>query len=253
MRRLGKDAIIRGNLLMRRHIKAKGHLILAYHLILKEDRDQFEDHIRFFSDHFRLSSLRDLLRAAAFPNQDEFGLALTFDDGFRLLMRDCLEILEKHGIKAGFFVPAAFVNSGSQDGKAAEFSTRSFYYPVPLEPMHPEDLRKLAALGHEVGSHGLFHTSIHAMMPESAQKELMVSRSMICEWTGVAPNSFSYPYGESLSSLGSPAAWLRQAGFTYGLTTVRGSVDQATNPYALPRHHVEGNWSIRALRYFLLD
>ncbi len=252
MRRLGKDAIIRGNLLMRQRIKAKGHLILAYHLILKEDRGQFEDHIRFLSDYFQLSSLHDLLGAAASKNQNACRLAITFDDGFRLLMHDCLEILEKHGIKASFFVPAAFVSSGSQNGKAAEFSTRSFYYSFPLEPMRPEDLRQLAGLGHEVGSHGLFHTSIHAMMPESAQRDLMISRSMICEWTGVAPDGFSYPYGESLSSLGSPASWLRQAGFTYGLTMVRGSVDRAANPYALPRHHLEGNWPIRALRHFLL-
>jgi hypothetical protein len=252
MRQFGRNAIIQAKLATSRPRRAKGHLILAYHLVLKEDRGKFEDQVRFFSDSFQPSSLSEILRAAASGNQDEFRFALTFDDGFRLLMQDCLEILEKYGIKAGFFVPAAFVSSWCKNGEAAEFSTRAFYYNYPLEPMRPEDLKKLVALGHEVGSHGLFHASIHSVMPESARRELTASRAMISEWTGVAPNGFSYPYGESSSSQGDPADWLRSAGFMYALTLNRGCVDQTTNPFAVPRHHVEGNWSIPELRYFLL-
>jgi glycosyltransferase involved in cell wall biosynthesis/peptidoglycan/xylan/chitin deacetylase (PgdA/CDA1 family) len=252
LRRLGKSAFIWSNTAVCRPAKAKGNLILAYHLVLKEDKRKFEDHIRFFKDHFLLSSLKDLLQASASHKQDAFRLAITFDDGFRILMLDCLEILEKHGIKAGFFIPTAFINLSSRNKEAAKFSRRSFYYNYPLEPMKPEDLKRLVVLGHEVGSHGLHHTSIHAMMPESAQRELELSRSMIGEWTGAPPSSFAYPYGDIANSQGNPADWLEKAGFAYGLTLTRGIIDKSANPFALPRHHVEGNWSIRELQYFLL-
>jgi len=251
--RLGKDAVIRTSLVARRPKKPEGHLIVGYHLVLKEDKRNFEDHIRFFGDHFRLCSISDLTSAAASTNQDEFRLAITFDDGFRLVTEDCLEILEKHGIKAAFFVPSGFVHSGlARNGKAREFSRRAFCYNYPLEPMCPEDLRHLARLGHEIGSHGLYHTSLQAMSPESARKELASSRSMIAEWTGAAPVGFCYPYGRFSSPLGNAAEWLREAGFTYGLTLTRGSVDRSANLFALPRHHLEGNWPVRYLRYFLL-
>jgi peptidoglycan/xylan/chitin deacetylase (PgdA/CDA1 family) len=253
MRAFGKDMAIRANVAARRPRKAGGHLILGYHLVLKEDRCNFENQIKFFKEHFRLSSIPDLLNAAAAGEQGEFRLALTFDDGFRLLTQHCLEILEKYGIKAGFFVPAAFVQLGlARNGKASSFSRRAFYYSYPMEPMSPKDLKDLVDLGHEVGSHGTFHTSMHSLAPCSAQREIATSRSMITEWTGVAPNGFCYPYGGCSTSVGNPAGWLRDAGFTYGLTLVRGSVSWKTNRFALPRHHVEGNFPLHHLRHFLL-
>ena len=162
-------------------------------------------------------------------------------------------MLEKYKVKASFFIPAAFVDSFSRNGGAAEFSRRSFYYSHPLEPMRPEDLRMLASLGHEVGSHGLFHTNLRSMRPEAAERDLMVSRSMIANWTGIAPKGFAYPYGGTSNSQGDPADWLRKVGFTYGLTLARGSVNSSSNPFALPRHHLEGNWPMPELQYFLLN
>jgi glycosyltransferase involved in cell wall biosynthesis/peptidoglycan/xylan/chitin deacetylase (PgdA/CDA1 family) len=252
LRSFGKDAIIRTSIALRRPGKAKGHLIVAYHLVLKEDRNNFEDHLKFFSDHFRISPLRDLLQASASNNQDPFRLSITFDDGFRILIQDCLELLDKYGIKASFYVPTAFTNSDRQKARSAAFSLRSFCYSYPMEPMHPGDLKKLAELGHEIGSHGIFHTSIQAMTPESAERELTVSRSMISHWTGIEPKGYAYPYGKASSSLGDPSDWLRKAGYSYGVTLTRNSVDKTTDPFVLPRHHLEGNWPVRNLRYFLL-
>jgi peptidoglycan/xylan/chitin deacetylase (PgdA/CDA1 family) len=251
IRSIARKAIIRSSVLARRPRKAKGHSILAYHLVLKEDKRNFEDHLKFFSDHFRISSLRDLIQTAASGESDEFRLAITFDDGFRLLMHDCLEMLEKYGVKVGFYIPAAFISSKLQDGSTDVFSTRSFYYSYPLEPMGPEDLKQLAALGHEVGSHGLFHSNIHSLTPESAERELAISRSMISDWTGVAPEGYAYPYGGTANARGNPADWLRKAGFAYGLTLTRGTVNSSSNCFVLPRHHAEGNWPVRDLRYFL--
>jgi glycosyltransferase involved in cell wall biosynthesis/peptidoglycan/xylan/chitin deacetylase (PgdA/CDA1 family) len=253
VRGFAKDAVIRSNLVFRRPRKAGGHLIVGYHLVLKEDKSNFEDHLKFFRDHFRICSVPDLLRAAVSGDETAFRLAITFDDGFRALMPHCLEMLDKYEIKAGFFIPSAYVSSGliGKDN-AAEFSIRSFHYKYPLDPMRPEDLKKLVEMGHEVGSHGMFHTSLQSMTPESAREELSTSRAAIAEWTGIVPNGFCYPYGKPESSLGNPADWLRETGFSYGLTLIRGSIDQSTNRFSLPRHHLEGNWPIRHLMHFLL-
>jgi peptidoglycan/xylan/chitin deacetylase (PgdA/CDA1 family) len=252
IRSVAKNAIIRGSVAVRRPRKAKGHLIVAYHLVLKEDRRNFEEHLNFFKDHFRICSPADILQAAAFETSDDFRLAITFDDGFRILMHDCLEVLEKSGVKAGFYIPAAFINSASRNEASAEFCRRSFYYSHPLEPMAPEDLKKLASSGHEIGSHGLFHTNVQAMLSQHAEREFLASRSMISGWTGIAPKGFAYPYGGFSNSEGNPADWLMKTGFTYGLTLSRGIVDRSSNPFLLPRHHLEGNWQIRDLQYFLL-
>jgi peptidoglycan/xylan/chitin deacetylase (PgdA/CDA1 family) len=117
--------------------------------------------------------------------------------------------------------------------------------------MDPKDLKQLTMRGHEVGSHGLFHTDIHSITPEAAERELALSRSMISNWTGIAPEGYAYPYGGISNARGNPADWLRKAGFAYGLTLTRGTVEASTDRFILPRHHVEGNWPVRELQYFL--
>jgi peptidoglycan/xylan/chitin deacetylase (PgdA/CDA1 family) len=48
--------------------------------------------------------------------------------------------------------------------------------------MCPEDLKLLVDMGHEVGSHGVSHTSL-STMPQPMVRELRISRSKIAEWT----------------------------------------------------------------------
>jgi len=46
VRGFAKDAVIRSNLVFAGP-KAGGHLIVGYHLVLKEDKSNFEDHLKF--------------------------------------------------------------------------------------------------------------------------------------------------------------------------------------------------------------
>jgi peptidoglycan/xylan/chitin deacetylase (PgdA/CDA1 family) len=230
----------------------KGHRILLYHLVLEEDRKSFEEQIKFITDHFMVCSIPKIIQAARIEDGDKaYYAAITFDDGFQVLMRDCLDILEKNTIKACFFVPTGFTEMSDQPEMAARFSLRTHHYSLPLEPMQPEDLQVLAKLGHEVGSHGVSHISLSAMSMKQAMRELELSRQRITEWTGVAPAYFAYPYGHTTSVLGDPTQWIRQAGYSCGVTLRRGSVTTESDLSKLPREHAEGNWSVRDLKYFL--
>jgi peptidoglycan/xylan/chitin deacetylase (PgdA/CDA1 family) len=252
-RRLTKGLVIRTGNAVRPYPKPKGHRILVYHLVLEEDRKSFEEQIKFITDHFEVCSVSKIIQAVQNKDGDKsYNAAITFDDGFRVLMRDGLEILEKYGVKACFFVPTGFVELNDQPDVAARFSLRAHYYNLPLEPIQPQDLQSLVKLGHEVGSHGISHISLSAMSIKQAIRELELSRQQITEWTGVAPTCFAYPYGETSSVLGDPTQWIRQAGYRFGLTQRRGRVGQHTDPFLIPRDHIEGNWPISYLKYFLL-
>jgi peptidoglycan/xylan/chitin deacetylase (PgdA/CDA1 family) len=76
---------------------------LSYHLVLREDRRNFEEQIKFFTDNYKVCSVAEVLSAAKSETDNgEYHIAVTFDDGFRVLMSYCLEALEKFGIKALF-------------------------------------------------------------------------------------------------------------------------------------------------------
>ena len=232
--------------------KPNGHRILAYHLVLKEDRERFEEQIKFLTENFKISSIAEVFRAASKQEiDDEYCVAITFDDGFRVLMGDCLEVLEKFGIKACFFVPTGFVELSSYPEMAAQFSLRAYYYSLPLEPMRPEDLKLLVDLGHEVGSHGISHTGFSALSQRMADRELKRSKEKIVQWTSKEPAGFAYPYGHILNTVWNPSELVRGAGYEYAVTLKRGAVRKSNNPFLLPRDHAEGNWSVRDLRFFL--
>ena len=244
--------ILLGNM-VRSKPEPKGHRILVYHLVLQEDRNSFAEQVKFLKDHFLVCSIREIIQDSGIEEGSRaLRIAITFDDGFRVLMQDCLEVLEKTNIKVSFFIPTGFVELADQPEMAAHFSLKRHYYNSPLEPMGPEDLRTLVNLGHEIGSHGRSHISLSSMSRKRATQELEQSARWIEQWTHERPAGFAYPYGHTASSLGDPAQWVRQGGYNYGLTLRRGAVQTSSNPFLLPREHAEGNWSVRDLRFHLL-
>ena len=254
IRHEAKESVIRLGNLARGKARPKGHRILAYHLVLKEDRKNFEEQMRFLKDHFLVCPISEIIEAMKNrAGSNPFRAAITFDDGFRVLMGDGLEILEKHGLKATFFIPTGFVELADQPEMAARFSLKAHYYNFALEPMRPEDLRGLVEMGHEVGSHGISHIGIRSMSRQRAIRELKRSAQRIGQWTGVQPQGFAYPNGHSESALGDPAEWIRQAGYSFGVTLKRGVISSGSDPLRLPREHAEGNWSVGELNFFLLS
>ena len=227
-----KKFFINKNLYLKPRRKARGHRILFYHCVFKKDREQFKEHLRFLMDNFNVCSLRSLLESTKYEQEKNFCATITFDDGFKVLMEDCLELLEKIDIKASFYVTTDFVERGNGY-------------------MNVEDLKLLTKLGHEVGSHGVSHVSMSAMLPSVAMKELIISQKKITEWTKKKPEGFAYPYGEIFNSLGSPAEWVRKAGYSYAVTARRGRIDRSSDPFLLNREHFEGSLQVQYLRYFL--
>jgi peptidoglycan/xylan/chitin deacetylase (PgdA/CDA1 family) len=222
-------------------------------LVLPEDKLAFEDHIKYLRDSYELCSIPHLLNASQTnaPN-GTYCAAITFDDGFRILMGSCLEILAKHDVQATFCVPTGFVELADKPASAARFSRRAHpHLSVPLLPMQPDDLRTLVRLGHELGSHGVSHASVRLMSDHMLRRELEVSQSKLHEWTGRKPRTFAYPYGHLSNPVTDPATLVRAAGYESGMTLQRGRVEVSTNPMVLPREHVEGNWPVSDLRYFL--
>ena len=250
-RALAKRAVIDATLLLPWQRRSpSGHRILVYHLVLREDRKRFEEHLCFLRDHYQLVTVRELVQGV--HQGRGFSLAaITFDDGFRALISEALELLEKHRVKATFFVPTGFIELGSDPLRAAEYSLRAHYYQQPLEPMTIDDLCQLQSLGHEIGSHGVSHLSLNAISRAVAATELETSRARLATWLGEEPAGFAYPYGDFDSSVGEPSDWVAAAGYQYAVTLQRGAVRAGTNPMLLPREHAEGHWRVRDLRYFL--
>ncbi len=99
-------------------------------------------------------------------------LALTYDDGpndpctWRMM-----EVLERHGVKATFFLIGQYVQQ------------------------KPEIARALVAAGHVIGSHTWSHPNLIFEQVPELRSELVQTRQAILDATGVETNLFRPPFG----------------------------------------------------------
>jgi len=118
-----------------------------------------------------------------------------------------LSALEEKNVKATFFVL----------GKCAEY--------------HPGLIRNIAAAGHEIATHGLSHTKIYEMTPETFGAELKESISLIEDATGKKVIGHRAPY----FSITEKSLWaidvLRKNGIRY---------DSSVYPGANYRYGIDG-------------
>ena len=99
-------------------------------------------------------------------------IALTFDDGPHPRYTErILNILDKYGVKATFFVIGVNIQN------------------------YPEPLKKIYAAGHEVGNHSFSHDNRRDLDEKSAEYEMKKCDELISKSIGVRPKLFRPPRG----------------------------------------------------------
>lgn len=108
--------------------------------------------------------------------------------------QDILDVLDKHGVKATFFLAGYWVNE------------------------YPDHVRMIAARGHEIGNHSYSHPHLNSLTAESIAAELNRCSDMIESLTGKRPKVFRAPFGEYNNRVIETAE-------ACGLTTIQWDVD----------------------------
>ncbi len=147
-------------------------MVLAYHRITPKESgylysvtsDQLDAHLEVVAE------LQGDSQCGGFSTE------ITFDDGHRSNYVEGLERLQKHSVRATFFVVAGWMSS--QHG----------YMTWP-------DLRELVSLGHHVQSHGWTHRFLTACSKSELQEELERSKHTLEDQLGVCVDTISIPHG----------------------------------------------------------
>ncbi|MEV6975758.1 polysaccharide deacetylase family protein [Kitasatospora sp. NPDC093806] len=99
-------------------------------------------------------------------------VALTFDDGpDPVHTRQVLEILDRYGARATFFCVGHHVAA------------------------LPDEVRRIADAGHELGNHSWSHPFLPDLTPEQLREQLDRTTEAVARVTGEAPTRFRPPYG----------------------------------------------------------
>ncbi|MFH9660849.1 polysaccharide deacetylase family protein [Streptomyces sp. NPDC017248] len=166
-------------------------------------------------------SVAELLAARARGGGRDL-VGLTFDDGYADFLGNALPVLARWECTATLFVlPGLLGGDNAWD---------------PLGPRKPlltaEGVRRAAAAGVEIGSHGLTHADLTRAGDALLADETAGSRAVLEELTGGPVTGFCYPYGTVDRRV---VAAVREAGYGYACAIDPGPL---SGPYALPRVHI---------------
>lgn len=104
---------------------------------------------------------------------DENKVALSFDAAWgNDDTQTILDILDKHNVKVTFFMTGEWVRK------------------------YPEDVKRIAAAGHDLGNHSENHKQMSKLSEEEIKEEIMKAHNRVKELTGIDMELFRPPYGD---------------------------------------------------------
>ena len=119
---------------------------------------------------------------------------LHFDDGTEDHFHQVFPLLEADGSKGVFFISSAKIGSPGY--------------------LNIDQVKQLAAAGHDIECHGHSHRRMDTMLPDDLDRELATSVGLIREWTGRVPRILAPPGGYVSQGV-------IETGRRHGLTTIR--------------------------------
>jgi peptidoglycan/xylan/chitin deacetylase (PgdA/CDA1 family) len=138
-------------------------------------------------DRFRMQ-VRGLLNAGfSFDGTLSSSIKLTFDDGYECFYKNVVPVLNEFGIKAIVFPVAGFV--GMTNAWDIRLSFKSYRH------MNKGQIREVADLGHDVGSHTMHHYDLTLISSAKVWNELSESKKVLEDIVGREITQLSFPFG----------------------------------------------------------
>jgi len=154
--------------------------ILMYHRVqptpsrLAVSPDDFERHLDWLaSEGLAVLTVSELVERAA-RQPDLRAVALSFDDGYREMATIVAPMLRRRRMRATFYVVTSCLGGDFMD---------------------PDQIRRLAAEGFEIGAHTHTHPTLTKVSHKTALHEIRTSRETLTDILGQPPKSFAYPRG----------------------------------------------------------
>lgn len=111
-------------------------------------------------------------------DQNENKVALSFDAAWgNEETAEILEILALHNVKVTFFMTGGWVEK------------------------YPEDVKAIAAAGHDLGNHSENHKHMSQLSKEECKEEILKTHNKVKELTGIDMDLFRPPYGDYNNTL----------------------------------------------------
>jgi len=187
---------------------------------------EFEQYCQFFSDHFHVVPLMDIIERLQSGGKLGCCLAITFDDGYLDNYTNARLILKRLNLPATFFVTTNFIGS---DAVAPWDQHR------PRPWMTWEHVRTMKQDGFDIGAHSRSHADLGIVSGEQAWDEIHGSKVDLEEELGTPVKLFANPFGGLKHITEDNQLLIQRAGFISSCSSHGGVIVPGTNPIMLCR------------------
>ena len=217
---------------------------LNYHGIARADAPAFDEQLAYFARHFEpigLAQLDAFLAGRWSPSRP--GLVLCFDDGLRSHAEIAAPLLERHGFRGWFCVPAGLPDAEVADHAAFKRERHLGYdeseYADGRGVLSWDEVRRLDR-NHEIVCHSFTHRRLGPdLTPAERELEVAAAKSRLEKQLGHEVRAFAWVGGEEWSYSAETAEAVRRAGFEFGLMTNHALIRPWSHPLQLQRTNVE--------------
>lgn len=218
-----------------------------WHHVFDDEIENFKIQIEFmknYGDFISYDESITLLKEGIPKNQKYF--CLSFDDGFKNIFDNVVEIFLKNKIPCTFFIPTSFIDNQREDSGQVFFNDRE----LKMEFLSWNECEKIVSEKlFDIGSHSVNHKLISKLSHDDCFYELKNSKNIIEQKLKVECKHFAPPVGDY--SAHRDLDIVKKAKYLSLSTTERGIMNNLnTDAYGIKRHHLLANWQNYYLKYF---
>lgn len=175
----------------KKEINIENIVCVALHDVIGDEHDSITTPVsvfRNFVDYvaekgYGICSMHDYLNMS--KGERRHWMVCTFDDGYKSLADDALQILKKHHFTATVFVCTGLI------GKNNSWNNKDARLREHLDAI---DIVRLKAEGWEIASHGVLHKNLLKLSDMEIDYELSESKKTLERLVGFC-ETYAYPYG----------------------------------------------------------
>ena len=242
-----KRAAIAAGRLMPQPDPSTRRVVLCYHSVhpnrpyISTKPEIFESHLRWLTEHCRLTSLVDLACGGAAISHDGKPLtAITFDDGYEDNHSYALPILLKHNVSATIFVTAGLLER--DPAVLRRFQHVLECAPDDVIPLDWAQVRELRASGMDIGSHTYSHPNLARLSRAEVEEELRISKDVIGDRLGAPVDLFAYPFGKPrVDFTATTVDAVRASGYRAAAAVTFRGVLESDSVFRIPRFFTDGD------------
>lgn len=227
--------------------------LLYFHHVFDDQVASFRRLIEYLLEWGKFISTDEVLQVVR--GEKSIGEAyfhVSFDDGFKNVITNALPVLREHNIPAILFVPTEMISAEYE--LSYKYCRNALHLPMAVEMATWDDLSGAVDLGCDIASHSKSHTRLSRrfLSTSELENEIAGSKHDIEKRLGISCRFIAWPYGRAQDIDSDAVRSIRECGYCAAFSAIRGTVVFGqTNPFCIPRHHIDLQWPFPHIDYFL--